>query len=565
GSILEALAKFACLGGDYKKARLSFQEYFERPLTKNAWGKPAAALLAALQAQVNLGIPAIGGKDSMSGNYRNGDLKLSVPPTFVAFAAGTAPVTKIRSGALSGKPGNAIILLCRNTAGKDTDEWKSFRANMEILEDLTAKNLVRSAYPVGSGGIAAALAVMAFGNMTGIEVYESVLNLTDGLNYQGSVLAEIEDEAKLPEKYRLLTAAHTGIMNSAGEPVFRIVSNFTSDNDDETAAAEIPLSVLRRAYEYPLAQVYPQTSTGMTAAEPGDSADLPPFVCEASLPDAESSIKAKAPKKRRVSKAVPLAVIPFFPGTNCEWDMERAFRDAGARTKQVIFRNRSQNDINESLEELANAINEAQIVALSGGFSAGDEPDGSGKFIANVLRSPEISRALTDFLDKRDGLVIGICNGFQALIKTGLLPYGKFQNSKPTLTYNKVGRHISRMVRTRVMSGLSPWLALDEPGTIHTIPISHGEGRVVVERAEAEQLFKAGQVSFCYADMDGRPAMSEPDNPNGSDYGIEGICSPDGRILGKMGHSERTGEFVHINIPGNKKQRIFEAGVRYFG
>jgi phosphoribosylformylglycinamidine synthase len=245
--------------------------------------------------------------------------------------------------------------------------------------------------------------------------------------------------------------------------------------------------------------------------------------------------------------------------------MERAFRDAGAKTKQVVFRNRSREDIRASLAELETAINNAQILALSGGFSAGDEPDGSGKFIANVLRSPSINAALTKFLDQRDGLVLGICNGFQALIKTGLLPHGRFCDSNPTLTYNTLGRHVSRMVRTKVMSTASPWLALDEPGSIHTIPVSHGEGRVAIAREEAEALFNAGQVPFCYAHADGSPALTEPDNPNGSDFAIEGLCSPDGRILGKMGHSERAGDFVHINIPGSKQQRIFEAGVRYFG
>ena len=265
--------------------------------------------------------------------------------------------------------------------------------------------------------------------------------------------------------------------------------------------------------------------------------------------------------------AAPLVVLPVFPGTNCEWDMERAFREAGARTRLVIFRNRRREDIARSIDELAGAIGEAQILALSGGFSAGDEPDGSGKFIANALRAPALARAVDELLERRDGLILGICNGFQALIKLGLVPSGSrraAEASMPTLSFNRVGRHVSRMIRTRVMANSSPWLALEEPGTIHVIPVSHGEGRLVMRHEEAERLFKNGQVPFCYAGADGGPALNEPDNPNGSDFAIEGLTSPDGRILGKMGHSERRGEYVHINIPGNKTQRIFEAGVRYF-
>jgi phosphoribosylformylglycinamidine synthase len=247
--------------------------------------------------------------------------------------------------------------------------------------------------------------------------------------------------------------------------------------------------------------------------------------------------------------------------------MERAFREAGARTRIVIFRNRNKEDITESKQELARAIAECQILALSGGFSAGDEPDGSGKFIANVLRAPIIADAVNNLLENRDGLILGICNGFQALIKLGLVPYGAYrraEESMPTLTFNRVGRHVSRMVNTLVMPNCSPWLALDKPGAVHALPVSHGEGRLVISEAEGEALFKNGQIPFCYADENGRPTMREPDNPNGSDFAIEGMVSPDGRILGKMAHSERRGEYVHINIPGDKRQNIFEAGVRYF-
>jgi phosphoribosylformylglycinamidine synthase len=247
--------------------------------------------------------------------------------------------------------------------------------------------------------------------------------------------------------------------------------------------------------------------------------------------------------------------------------MERAFLAAGARVKQVVFRNRNAEDIAASIKDLASALAEAQILALSGGFSAGDEPDGSGKFIANVLRSPAIAGETAKLLENRDGLILGICNGFQALIKLGLVPYGRFTEASetmPALTFNRIGRHVSRMVRTTVLSNRSPWLALEEPGSVHILPVSHGEGRLVISEAEGKALFDAGQVPFCYADETGRPALQEPDNPNGSDFAIEAISSPDGRVLGKMAHSERCGKNVHINIPGNKKQRIFEAGVLYF-
>jgi phosphoribosylformylglycinamidine synthase len=247
--------------------------------------------------------------------------------------------------------------------------------------------------------------------------------------------------------------------------------------------------------------------------------------------------------------------------------MARAFRRAGARTRLVIFRNRNSSDILESRRDLAAAIAEAQIVALSGGFSAGDDPDGSGKFIANVFRSPAIAEELTKLLDLRDGLILGICNGFQALIKLGLVPYGSYREadpSMPTLSFNRIGRHVSRMVRTKVIANTSPWLALEEPGTLHILPVSHGEGRIVIPEEEGRALFAAGQVPFCYANARGQATMAEPDNPNGSDFAIEGLTSPDGRVLGKMAHSERCGEYVHINIPGNKYQRIFVAGVGYF-
>jgi phosphoribosylformylglycinamidine synthase len=564
GAIRGALAKYACLGGNPWTARLSLQEYFERMDSPESWGKPLAALLGALEAQLALEVPAIGGKDSMSGSYRDdaNHIDLAVPPTLVAFAAGTAPASAVRSGALSGKPGNAVILLYQSSGPGTRDEWGVFKANMNALAALSAKGLVRAAYPVGAGGVAAALAIMAFGNMVGLEVEGAALSLVSPGLHQGSVLVEVDgddvdDVRKIFAGSPVTAPRWAFAARTLPEPVFRILRGNGSP-------AEKPLAALRRAYEGALAQVYPQTFSGATVA---DCAAL-----EAAIPGQPPSGHGRQPRQRSPTNAWPgdhgpLVVLPVFPGTNCEWDMARAFRKAGARTRLVIFRNRNREDILESRRELAAAIGEAQIVALAGGFSAGDEPDGSGKFIANVFHSPAIADEVTKLLDVRDGLVLGICNGFQALIKLGLIPYGTYREadpSAPTLSFNRIGRHVSRMVRTKVISNTSPWLALEEPGAIHILPVSHGEGRVVIREEEGRALFAAGQVPFCYADAAGRPAMAEPDNPNGSDFAIEGITSPDGRVLGKMAHSERCGEYVHINIPGNKYQRIFEAGVGYF-
>jgi phosphoribosylformylglycinamidine synthase len=571
GNIREALAKFACLGGDPWTACLSLQEYFERPQNPESWGKPAAALLGALEAQLALGVPAIGGKDSMSGNYRDiaHTIDIAVPPTLVAFAAGTAPAPSVRSGALSGKAGNMVVLLAQASGGAERSEWDIFRANMDALSTLGAIGCVRSAYPVPAGGAAAGLALMAFGGNAGIEARGGCLSRAEETACQGSVLVEIDGAAfrENPAVGEILNRAaqwETAALTIEA-PVFRIQA---AESGGESA--ETPLAALRRAWESTLAKVYPQTSTGGADAETqagAGGAALDDIFCLNQPQGNGSGQPPPALFNKANRSAAPLVVLPVFPGTNCEWDMERAFREAGGRTRLVIFRNRGREDIARSIQELAAAIAEGQILALSGGFSAGDEPDGSAKFIANVFRSAAVAGAVSELLERRDGLILGICNGFQALIKLGLVPYGTCRMADaamPTLSFNRIGRHVSRMVRTRVMPHNSPWLALEEPGAIHTIPVSHGEGRLVIGREAAAALFRNGQVPFCYADAGGQPALREPDNPNGSDFAIEGLTSPDGRILGKMGHSERCGDYVHINIPGSKKQRIFEAGVRYF-
>jgi phosphoribosylformylglycinamidine synthase len=583
GSIKEALAKFACLGGDPSTARLSLQEYFERTASAEAWGKPLAALLGALEAQLALGVPAIGGKDSMSGSYRDPakGVDLAVPPTLVAFAAGVAQAASVRSGALSGADGNTVVLLSAaspadaSSAAGPEGEWLRLRANLDALRDLGAAGFIRAAYPVGPGGVGATLAVMAFGNGCGVEADAAGFGLIPPGGHQGSVLIELDASAfgsgsggdrdsgakggadNAAERL-LAKAAWTRVGRIIDEPVFRVIGEDTDEGEPQVA--EAPIAMLRRAYEYPLARVYPQCSSGATAAESPDDGDALQlsFWTQGKKPSFASTI---------LSKAKPLVVIPAFPGTNCEWDMERAFWKAGARTKIVVFRNRDRQDVLDSTAELASAIAEAHIVAIPGGFSAGDEPEGSGKFIANAFRAPAVEREMTRLLENRDGLAMGICNGFQALIKLGLVPYGTYREADetmPTLTFNTIGRHVSRMVRTVVMSDRSPWLALEPVGTVHTVPVSHGEGRIAIRDEQAKELFDAGSIPFCYADAQGRPTMGEPDNPNGSAFAIEGMASPDGRILGKMGHSERAGAYVHVNIPGTKEQRIFRAGVRYF-
>ncbi|MDR1788248.1 MAG: phosphoribosylformylglycinamidine synthase subunit PurQ [Treponema sp.] len=608
GSVREALAKFACVGGDPFAARLSLQEYFPHPEDAAGWGLPAEALLGALEAQIETGVPAIGGKDSMSGNFRDPaqGLDLKVPPVLAAFAAGVCPVQDVRSGALSGAIGSVIVMLAQRTEA----EWACFRANMGALAELRRAGVLRAAYPVGAGGPLASLCIMAFGSMMGVQADSDAALLRAGERCQGSVLLELDGPA--------FTGACKGILAKAeaGGGSWRVVAAVTGGamlglRRGEDEQAEAPLATLRAAWESVLEEVYPQTGK---AAPPGGirgvdrngvpagpgvggaesknagaffdfgvfsvrlrSEKTPNRHCISATPAAEQRHGNRPPSKkdspiksgndgRFKSHTPPLVLIPVFPGTNCEWDMERAFRRAGARTRVLVFRNRTQDDISESIAALAGAMGEAQILALSGGFSAGDEPDGSGKFIVNVLRSPRVADALGGLLETRDGLVLGICNGFQALIKVGLVPYGTLRTGPdaPTLTCNRVGRHVSRMVRTRVMRCASPWLAAETEGALHVLPVSHGEGRLAASEAEAARLFAAGQVAFCYAAADGGIAQGEPDNPNGSCCAIEGLCSPDGRVLGKMAHSERCGPWTHINIPGPKEQRIFEGGVGYF-
>lgn len=580
-AVLYSLARITAMGGNPESCRLTFQEYFERTSSEKAWGKPAAALLGALSAQKAMGTAAIGGKDSMSGTFQD----LNVPPTLVSFAVTTENARNITGGAFQ-KAGSSVYLIQSAYTDFLTPDFASFTENARLLYSLNKKGVINAMYPVGAGGIAEAVTKMAFGNKVGCQFDESFFNeLNNKKTVQQDVLAQNgHDSAKCP-CYQLFIPLYGSIIaeipaekdaefqQAAGTKAIKLGTTL-KEAVIRVKAAVIDLEKTEKAWEEPLSDVFPPVSTVSAEEEKNGTVEkLPQFAL------AEHSSLAEARKKIFYTgkKARPKVIIPVFPGTNCEYDMARAFDLAGAETELFVFRNNTQAALEESLKGLCEKISTTQILALAGGFSAGDEPDGSAKFIANILREPGIANAVMELKEKRKGLILGICNGFQALVKTGLLPYGKIlepSDDMPTLTYNRIGRHISRIARTRVVSAISPW-SWDEtvlqPAT-HMIPISHGEGRIIMSREMAEDLFKKGQVFTQYVNENGVPVMNEPDNPNGSMYAIEGLTSEDGLILGKMGHTERNiginadGSSCDIikNIGGDKCQNIFTAGIRYF-
>lgn len=564
-AVLESLVKILALGGDPRTARLTFQEYFERTSSPEAWGKPAAALLGALQAQLAAGTASIGGKDSMSGTFHD----IHVPPTLVSFAVAITDQERVRSGAFTGV-GNTIVLVHTPWKKDRTPDWDIFHKNAEALLALAETGSVHAAYPVLSGGVAAAISKMAFGNRIGAALDPKPLSTLQLHGFDddadaalfaplyGSLILEVSSADILAFSAKCPEASN-----------WKIIGKTILDPVITHAEHTITLDRALEAWEQPLGKVFPPVSGTDTEALP-DWAITP-------AADAAPAASPVAPAAIITAKAKPLVVLPVFPGTNCEYDMARAFSLSGAETRMVVLRNRTASDLAESLEELAAAIRNAGILAFSGGFSAGDEPDGSGKFIANILREQVISDRIMDLVHNRDGLILGICNGFQALIKVGLVPFGEIREPStdmPTLTYNTVGRHISRFVRTRINSTHSPWANGDglAAGTIHAIPVSHGEGRVIITEDMAKTLFAKGQIFTQYVDATGKPTMSEPDNPNGSCFAIEGMTDTTGRILGKMGHNERAidtdegGRTRHLfkNIPGDTCQNIFAAGVQYF-
>ena len=519
-AVLEAMSKIVAAGGDYHKIRFTFQEYFEK-LGKDAnrWGKPLSALLGAFWMQKEFGLASLGGKDSMSGTFKD----MHVPPTIVSFAITTENSDHIISPEFKQK-GNYIYLI----ENKLENNIPNIQHTCEIFDFMSQHILdhkIVSAFTLQFGGIAEALAKMSFGNDLGFDIQ------TDkdlfGYGY-GSFIVETTEKLNAPFAIKLGKVTEDFIVN--GEKL------------DKTAL----LAAWRGFY----GKLYPQTAPNETTST-----------------GTEFTRNAQSLNVKPIEKVTkPKVILPVFPGTNCDYDTAKAFEDAGAETRILVFKNLDEAAIEHSIDELAAAIRESQILALSGGFSLGDEPDGSGKFIANVLNSPKVKAAVEDLLSRKC-LVLGICNGFQALVKSGLLPFGKLGDvtpDSPTLYRNNINRHISRLVRTRVGSTRSPWLTSFQEGDVHNIAVSHGEGKFVVSQELAKQLFENGQVAFQYCDEDGDVSMDPEDNPNGSFYAIEGIVSDNGLILGKMGHSERKGRNLYKNIDGNKVQDIFANAVSYF-
>ena len=531
-SVIEAITKLSAMGGNYKKARLTLQEYFER-LGKNEikWGKPFAALLGAYQAQMDLGIPAIGGKDSMSGTF--GDL--DVPPSLVAFAVDVEKAKDIISPEFKNADSKIVLLIAEKNE-EMTLKVKGFKNNLERLYKLIKEGKVISASSIKFGGIAEALTKMSLGNRIGVEIENLNKEELFGFNY-GSLVLEVKNEVDIDKEFKDCDYKAIGKTIKNGAIIFKKYDiNFN-------------INVLEEILEGKLSNVFK-----IKTEEKNESIELNLF-------------ERKEIKKPIIKIAKPKVFIPVFPGTNCEYDSSRAFRKEGAEVTELIFNNMNKESLNESILKMEEIIRKSQIIMLPGGFSAGDEPDGSGKFIANVFRNERIKDAVMDLLKNRDGLMLGICNGFQALIKLGLVPYGEIvdiEEGMATLTYNEINRHMSSIIRTKITSNKSPWFSEVNIGDIHSVAISHGEGRFVAPKEILEKLSKNGQIATQYVDLNGNISMDMPYNPNGSMLAIEGITSPDGRILGKMGHSERIGEDLYKNIPGNFDQKIFKAGVNYF-
>ena len=521
-AVVESVAKLVASGGSRKMAWLSLQEFF--PHVNNdpkRWGMPFQALLGALDAQLGLGIAAIGGKDSMSGTFED----IDVPPTLISFACGVANAQHVLSPEFKAA-GDNIVLLVPSYDGNGLPRYFSLKRLFSKIERLISSHKVKAVWALGPGGAAEGISKMAFGNRIGFRAAQSIdRNMLFDQCYGGFL---VETSSRIGGK----------IIGTTIEAPQIEIGGFTMTLDE-----------LEKAWEAPLEDIFP---TKANAAS--DSARVFSF-------DKRSQ---QRPKTRIVS---PHVVIPVFPGTNCEYDSARKFTQAGAACETFVIRNLSPKDISESVDEFEKLIRRSQIIMIPGGFSGGDEPDGSGKFITSFFRNPRIRDAVADLLENRDGLMLGICNGFQALIKLGLVPYGEIREmdaSCPTLTFNTIGRHQSTMVRTRVSSIKSPWLMYANVGDVYTVPVSHGEGRFVASPELIASLAETGQIATQYVDFSGKPSMDIAFNPNGSADAIEGITSPDGRVFGKMAHSERNGKFVAKNIDGNKDQRIFNAGVDYF-
>lgn len=533
-AVVEAVAKIVAAGGKADTVRLTLQEYFERLGTDpKKWGKPFAALLGALRVQHELGIPAIGGKDSMSGTFE----QLNVPPTLVAFAVATVHADQVLSPEFK-YPGNRVIMIPVAHDAQDLPVFEQLRKNFEKVHHLIAAQKVFSAQSVGRGGIAAALSKMCLGNNLGFR-FTSFIPQDDLFKpLYGTILLEVASSFHLAENLAGTGAVEIGVT--------RDVPSIITDLDT------IVLADVKTAYTEPLEKIFPTTVPHSMR-----QIDRPTYAPYTKGKHVASSFKI----------AKPRVCIPVFPGTNCEYDSARAWERVGAKPEILVVRNLTPQAVEETVTAMAEAIKHAQILMLPGGFSGGDEPDGTGKFIAAMFRTPQIAEAVHRLLHDHDGLILGICNGFQALLKLGLLPYGKITDldeNTPTLTYNNIGRHVSQTVRVRVASNLSPWLSGVNVGDTHTLAVSHGEGRFYADGHTVAALRVRGQIATQYVNEKGDPTLDQPYNPNGSVNAIEGITSPDGRIYGRMAHAERIGPNIGMNVPGEMNQMIFESGVGYF-
>ncbi|MBO4599861.1 MAG: phosphoribosylformylglycinamidine synthase subunit PurQ, partial [Bacteroidales bacterium] len=526
-AVVDSVAKVVAAGGDVSRVRLTFQEYFKK-LGKDPyrWGQPFVSLLGAYDAQMGLKLPAIGGKDSMSGTFND----IDVPPTLCSFAVGISDMRHVVTPELK-CAGNYLYLLEIKPDTMTMPNYRLLTAMYKTLHNAISRGAVKSAYAVGFGGIAEAVSKMAFGNRLGVCFDGKIAPEELFEKKYGAIVVEVENCGELPA-------------------VARKIGRITDKNVFEVGGETIGMDEMLKAWTSRLEDIFPTqsnaTSDGMK--------EMPLY-------------KAKNTYLCKHKVAKPKVFIPTFPGTNCEYDSARAFLRAGAEVETLVFRNQNANQIGESVDAFARAIGESQIVMVPGGFSAGDEPEGSAKFITSVFRNPQIADAVMRLLKERDGLMLGICNGFQALVKLGLVPYGEIrpQNvDSPTLTFNTIGRHQSMIAHTKVVSNLSPWLQQAELGKSYVVPVSHGEGRFVAPQVWIDQLFANGQVATQYVNLKGEATMEEPYNMNGSYMAIEGITSPDGRVLGKMAHSERRREGTYLNIYGCQDQRIFESGVEYF-
>ena len=521
-SIVTSVAKVVAAGAKMEDIRLTLQEFFMRLREdKKRWGVPMSALLGALYAQINLGLAAIGGKDSMSGTFED----IDVPPTLISFAIAPAKASKLITNVPERAGLKAWLLPMKKDAAL-TPDFEYLKKLYAAVNSGICAGVIKNATVIEQGGVAAAVAKCCFGNGLG---FDFAMNEGDLFTERYGDIIVFADDIDLG-----VDAVYVGTTSGGG---------FTCNG------ATVSMEDALAAYTSKLNGVFPAT-----APAEGDIPD-----CDYGGTGKYSGIAIKA--------ARPRVFIPAFPGTNCELDTERKFRLAGAETEILVIRNRTPRDIEESVQAIIKAIERANIIAFPGGFSGGDEPDGSGKFIATTFKNPAISEKIADLLENRDGLILGICNGFQALIKLGLVPYGKVSpltSGSPTLTYNNIARHVSTLVDIRVASVKSPWLSACKVGDVYTVPVSHGEGKLIAPAAELEKMRANGQIATQYCDKNGRPTMVSPFNPNGSMWAIEGITSPDGRVFGKMGHSERIGENLYKNCPGNFDMKIFESGVRYY-